>query len=287
MKYLLVVLILLFVLGCGDDNKKDEFIPQPEWWESFMSDTSGINFMLHDQVDEYNVLVCTDHGKLRICINDEYDNHVLNWIDKDYFKSTRDMGYGVTESINYKGLIIDTLNHCFIISLSISEYLDARYGTNDLFIINKNGKFIYKSLIENNIGRSYVCMDWYNNSFLVQQLISYGDIIPLFCVSSFGEVVCSYPRVDESSFSNLMPISYSEGIYIQQHEAYRLNLVENKKVWEKHDLIDLPKDCRYDFIKESEVESYWNYKVEITNIDGSKETRKFKINIETGEITEQ
>ena len=50
--------------------------------------------------------------------------------------------------------------------------------------------------------------------------------------------------------------------------------------------LDENQEPRLTYYIEQKQHDEWSYKVDILNLNGSEETRKFKINIETGEITE-
>lgn len=284
MKRSLILLIVFFAfLGCSKDDKG-------EWWEEYVKNSEGIELFPHD--NEYGtsdtlVLGGLKYGKLWVA---EYSRstkeRLFEWWDFDSDSVPRNItiysGYG-------------EYNECYLlrVELGVKHKKDqtiVQFETwyqpqNDTYFAINGIALIYDDqLVQKfhqyaNQETNYWGYFWYNSSFIITQ----GSYIK--CISKDNKELFT---TDYSPYiESIIPVSFEEGVYISLNHSYRYNIKTKRIIW-RYDYIydDILSDSKTELVKINENSNIWSYSVNITNYDGSKETRNFKINIETGDITE-
>jgi len=185
-------------------------------------------------------------------------------------------GYG-----NYEEFYIQSIILYPILKTDWGYALSPNYNTfmqktEDLFLLN-NDKLIFVPLER---GDSNELQEWYKGSILVDNK---------YVVSPEGKVL--YEGFYGDNFnSDVDPISYTEWIEIKwwNKTILRYNSPkESSEVWWSPitSLYKYPDNSQITYIITNKSDGVWTYCCDILNYDGSKAQEKFKVNIETGEIT--
>lgn len=291
MKGLLVALfigIFIFV-GCNKSDNEDK--ETNFWWDDYLQDTVGLNIIYYEFIENDLRIAGLNDGKLWVSIfNQDDKKEIFTFVDNEQFKSQRvfNKGYGEIETVNLEISRIDVFD--------VSSYKEiliwyAKANAGDMIICNGN-KIRYKKLSNNKI-RYSGAYSWFNDNIIVSTYL-HNNSKENTCVSGNGEeLFIINPNVE---FNNLTPVNIEEGIYEGDHlgfndkywfiNYYRQNLKTGENIWDSKVVYnDIEEDAKVD-IECNKISGTWSYTLNITNYDGSKETRKFKINIETGDITE-
>lgn len=207
------------------------------------------------------------------------------------YKLTRQIGYGETFTINSISVGIwgdlDKREFEMCIIGKENEFLDAT-TTVDFIIVRKDQEHYYEDC-----GYYNAKMEWYDSSMLFWNDFSHkatlysSNGIKIYDLNDF------YWLDFEYGMKNLKPVNLEEGICCKDDFICRLNIKNydgylKNEVWRANIIEQLGLDedqkpkLAYHF--ENKQNNYWFYNVDVLNYDGSKETRDFKINIETGEI---
>lgn len=104
------------------------------------------------------------------------------------------------------------------------------------------------------------------------------------CYSHKGEII--YESEVVPRYHNTLPISYEEGIILDNRNISKFNYKESKSVWNTY--IESPfhitSGTKINYTLLDNSTNVWQYKCEAVFYDGSKEDFTFKINIDNGKI---
>lgn len=290
MRNSLVLLIgLLVFVGCSKSFK--EVVPEDNnWWNGYLVDTTGLNIIYYEFIDNDLRIAGIKSGKLWVSIfNQDDKKQVFGFVDDEEFESQRifDKGYGNLETVN---LEISRINiHDVSLYKAILIWY-AKSNAGDLIIINGE-KIIYKKLCDNNVAYS-AAEPWFENYILVYSNLHNMNQI-YTCVSSDGKELFDADR-NTIEYRYLTPVSIEEGIYENddfgfngeywRNHYYRQNIKTGQKIWDYEVAYnDIQENAKIN-VESKKMAGIWSYTLNITNYDGTKEARSFKINIETGEV---
>lgn len=295
MKNFIVIFIGLFIFaGCSKSSPDTppKECEECDWWNGYFTDTTGLNIVYYEFIDNDLRIAGTKSGRLWVSIFNQDDKKlVFDFVDNEEFKPQRifDRGWGNFETINLEISRIDVFD--------VSSYKEiliwyAKASAGDMIICNDN-KIIYKKLSNDKISYSGA-YSWFDDNIIVSTHL-YNNSRQNICVSGNGkELLIINPNVE---FNNLTPVSIEEGIYESdsfgfngeywRNYYYRQNIKTGQKKWD-HEVVydDIQEKAKIN-VESSKMNSIWLYTLNITNYDGSKETRSFKIDIETGELIKQ
>lgn len=279
--FLLLIGLLIFI-GCNKSSVNKDY----QWWDGYLADTVGLNIMYYEFTDNDLRVAGIKSGRLWVSMFNQVDKEcVFTFVDDEVFKSQRifNKGYGEFETIDLKmnGLIVDN------ISSYKRLYVGYETGKVDMFIINQQDDCIYKVLAGNNILFADL-YPWFEDYLIIR---SYeNNFVDVYCISSKGEKIFNMDINCLNLISEIEPISIKEGVHIERghnehyNGSYRINIETGQKIWETNIYYDDIQDNAKVAIERTRKEGNdWYYVLNITNYDGSKETRNFKISIENGE----
>lgn len=288
MKGLLAILIGLFILiGCSkDDRNNSREIPSPNILELFdisPNDTTGLKLCGVASIDCYYgiAVLGNKNGYLWVQILERKEDNTFKKITN--FTTTAkfndrieiDLGYGEKEVIkaNYVDWNAKIYN---VISNDLDKYAIFFHDENH-FLLYRNYSWI-------------ICDDKiFERRNPYQGTLANGYIggynLKVYVCDETGEPLYEY----DDKFKNYTFINIYEYIDYSKESICRCNAKTGKRVWETRfekmgQVIDghEPKIEHSIKITGEYAECTFN----ITNYDGSKETKKYNVDIETGEITE-
>ena len=254
--YFLFVAMLPFgLIGCSTE---DESIPEV--------DLSEIDLLLN----EYNLLD-TD-------VN--FENFTLG-IDTNliYFNGRKkDQSFKIRQAYTYKN------SHVFILQGGDSNDAFSTLSLDLFFVSNQDYvkvKKIRKAAIIQNL---FTIIPWYEGRVLYNTAAVGGESV---CISYSvnGEEI--YKTEDHIRISevNIIPINLYEYIGFQNNFFYRNDLTIKNRTWFSESV--LPDNSRADEVKITREDSdHVIFDIKYTLYSGDKESKKFKVEIESGTFTE-
>ena len=195
-------------------------------------------------------------------------------IGKEKFERNRKfhIGYGEYEEYYVKDISVTKL-----IQTDLGYVFSSCYTRSiDVFFIHKD-KLVSISVIRSTSDYENSLRNWYNESVLVDNK---------YVFSSEGKSI-----VELSGFINDDDelVSYREAIRFEKggNEFSRYDYVENKNIWQTkiEKLESVQSNVRITMTLLEKREQLWEYRCDIINEDGSKSNFKFKLNVNTSEVT--
>lgn len=299
MKGLLAILIGLFVLiGCSE-NDKEENPPLPQLMEMFdinPNDTLGLRiFGLAEQRnnDDTVALLGNKNGRLwvQMLVKSDYKYYkITNFIVNGAFHDNIevDLGYGgkVYSHVDYIDWNYTTPA---IYILSFHDLKNFTLTKDDLDIVYGDHDNALSWVIYNNEIRSSKLIYWnviaegYIGNIFKREISSNGSHWYPYVCDMQGEPIYEY----KDEFENYTFINLYECIKYSNNSILRQNAETGKVIWETQlekmgQVIDGHEPKIEHSIKI--VGEYAECTFNITNYDGSQETQKYNVDIETGEI---
>lgn len=294
MQVLTILVGAFFVVGCSKDDNK-------EWWEEYEKKNDDLNILFGTQYagnyGENVVLAGTLGGKLWV---GEYDhkskNKIFEWCDSDSLMTQISVYKEYGEYDNYRFRTINVLiehieSHVFI-KIDHEYVPDSCCGTSwyrsevIAFYENKFAKKHNDLEIRSNETISGIrTIPWYAGSYIIirrRDASDNNDSNSSYakCFSRDGEKLFDLHLYSD----NLLPVSFEEGIIVDYNTAIRYNIKTGEKIWENVVYDNIDSNAKTTLVRTNVNENIWSYSLDIVNYDGTKETRNFKINIDTGVI---
>lgn len=313
MKYSLVALILLAVfIGCSKSNDDEKVVPpidmdileQAKILANDSSNLTIISYSGNSSGEEYSgkAIFMGIRGK-------KFWVGVFPWLDAQVngfnigkelcsyttlhdYELTRQIGYGETFKVNDIEIGIwgdvDKREFEMCIIGRENEFVDASIST-DFVIIRKDQECYYEDCDFYHRKKA-----WYDSSMLFWNEVTNNATLYSYEGMKLYDISEFYWLNFRLGIENIEAINIEEGIYFGNDLIGRVNIKnykdDHKFVWVKDIVyqlgLDENQEPRLTYYIEQKQHDEWSYKVDILNLNGSEETRKFKINIETGEITE-
>lgn len=313
MKNLLFVLIGLFIfIGCSKDEssvKNDRITRCGQYLNDIMknyniADTSELEvYDIKSMSEAETLLLGTKGKKLWIAHHDNIKKELINTYtsDSDYeFARKYHIDYNNYDQIYTQDLRIEnimTTEYGFIFTIPFSR--NSPKGVSDICFIHDG-----VMSVKNNVFFDFI-LPWYNGgiftfyTFRENAYVSYGDLSCCFnckgtklfesAVWENLDAAKSVKTINDNEiigFCNIQSISNTQVICNTTNLLTRTNLKDKKTVWEAYPFKDITGDF---IIKENTLVShdgqYFEYNSKIVYQNGDVVTMRYKIDIETGEIT--
>ena len=294
----LLVTILLVALSTGFYScGKDEFTPLV----SVPTDPSGNgggskNDPFKDYLGDYSNFTCLEIASRNgdsVTISGLKSKHLwfahFNQSNKKKLFEWEDMketdtiqqiheGYG-----EYEQLIIQKVNLNYYKKTSTGDIVQLNYlgysgisGYQTIFTSNGNTK---RTSIQTMGDGNTRPRDWYKESIFIQDC----------CFSHEGDTIYVAKEVPYRSENIQVDfISYKEGIQFYKNNSpsmHRYNYQEaNSEWWIMLDNLDVPANAKISYTILDRSTNIWEYKVDVTSYDGTKQVFTFKINIDNGKL---
>lgn len=268
--------------------------------EEIMACGSTISRVVYPQdSDNSEWLAGVKNGKGWIGKADRKTRKVTNeWTDGKVVEQDIkvDLGYG-----NYRTVHMDRMRVSGLIKNG-DNYIVATAGYNYRNALDSSGAEVWYNLYilsDNKTitiplkhlavgGHSIDIFPWYKNSFLVSQTSGNYD-----CYSLDGELMDSFKDDPFLNTRIKYPCSYSEYIEISGSWIHKRNLkypysTSEATIWAipYEPLSQIASDAKVTHTLLSSNTNLWEFKVDVLNFDGSKKSFTFKVNIDSGEITD-
>lgn len=240
--------------------------------------------------DGFDWISGVKNGKGWIGKADRKTRKVINeWTDgKEVEQDIKvDLGYG-----NYKTIHMDRLAIGSVVNIG-NDYLVTTVGYNNgsgfngyvwykLYVLSDNKTISIP--LKHSVHRDCSILPWYKNSFLVFQ-----DEQTSTCYSLDGKLIDTFKGIMPYYNVEIFPCSYSDYINISGNRISRETLSDSSDdVWYSYyePLSQIPSNSKVTYTLLSSTTDIWEFKADVLNYDGSKKSLKFKVNIETGEVTD-
>ena len=237
--------------------------------------------LISDEISEI-LFGLKDNNRLWVGVYDTEGDILEEWSSVESFQRNRriDLGYG-----EYRDLAIERVAVGSIIKTDwgytvAPVYYDNKNGqanySGDIFLLNKENIFFYTSELK---GYDWLS-NWHNGSILFRLGASYSVVSP---EGRELETFDSYDGVD-NVFKTL---SYTEVIRGGYNSINRYNYKTNEEIWSAplYDYITIQSDARLTPTITDKDANTIIYELDILNRDGSRQSFKCEININTGSVT--
>lgn len=291
----LLATLLLVALSTGFSSCKKEFLDIPPKVVGPDNDDNSNNDPLKDYLGDYSSFAClkaswngdsvTISGlkskHLWFAHFDESSKKMLyEWEDVEETDTIQQIHKGYGE---YEQFIIQRVNVNYYKKTGTGDIVQLNYfgysgisGCQTIF--TSGGKTKRTSIQE--IGNVDVRpRDWYKESIFIQDC----------CFSHEGDTIYVAKEVPYRSGNIQVDfISYKEGIQFYKNSSpsmHRYNYQEAKSEWWiMLDNLDVPANGKVNYTILDKSTNIWEYKVDVTSYDGTKQVYTFKINIDNGKL---
>lgn len=216
-----------------------------------------------------------------------------------------DRGYGEIETMRLSAFHFENSIHKTSWGFAMVPYYterDSNWGvgmmeaggrTRDILLLNGDKMFVYPSK-----DPCIVQSNWFHESIIVDQ---YRSVERYIVLSPEGKELAELKECIPSNVK-VFPISYAEGITVQQGSDYnyednsytyyrfisRRNYATAEDIWKTPitSLQNIEDDARISTTVLEQGSPIWKYRIDVTNRDGSKQQVLFTVNVETGALTE-
>tara|TARA_R110001583_G_scaffold59123_1_gene176014 strand:- start:44960 stop:45868 length:909 start_codon:yes stop_codon:yes gene_type:complete len=296
--YFLFVAMLPFgLIGCSTE---DESIPEVDLSEidlllnEYNLLDTDVNFENFTLGIDTNLIYFNGRKKDQLfieCFNRTDKSNILSWNKQAVIDTivTVDRGYGETSTHNFESFKIRQAytyknSHVFILQGGDSNDAFSTLSLDLFFVSNQDYvkvKKIRKAAIIQNL---FTIIPWYEGRVLYNTAAVGGESV---CISYSvnGEEI--YKTEDHIRISevNIIPINLYEYIGFQNNFFYRNDLTIKNRTWFSESV--LPDNSRADEVKITREDSdHVIFDIKYTLYSGDKESKKFKVEIESGTFTE-
>lgn len=210
---------------------------------------------------------------------------VKEWTDDKEFEQDIkvDLGYG-----NYKTVFINRIsigsaikmkNDYILITHAYNSASAYEFALYNLCIVSDDK--IVTTPLPHLLDVTCLITPWYKNSFL----ITHGKDVT--CYSLDGKLIDSFEYV--SFDDKYFPCSYTDYITINSRSVVRKTMKSvSVTEWDTYyePLTQIASDAKVTYTLFSSSTNIWGFKVDVVNVDGSKKSFSFKVNVDSGEITD-
>lgn len=223
-----------------------------------------------------------------------------NFVGEEISSYTTQLDYPLQRNITIGHGEYKTLN---ITAITLSIWGDIKNKNFEVMILGKENDIIESIniftmttdfiVVRDNIEKHYKDtyysqkFDWYNHSMVFNNFnaleYNYQLTANMVLYSESGDSLF-YCNVGDvfSVHDTIIPVNYEEGIGIKGTYFERINIRNGNIAWNVA-IPDIPSNAKISMQKTDEVDTKWYYTMNITNYDGSKESRNFRIDIKNGE----